>query len=210
GVLPFTEQDSQQIDYVLGWQPWRADSYDLRFRVSSPTIAPAPWQYPETWQHTSRTEQSLLKLTPGVTYCFEVRARDELDQATGWSAPKCTTKLYDDASLPVGADWTRATGQAGFYSGTYTVTNRPGATVSVGGTFSQFTVVAYHCPTCGSLDIYVGSTLIKSLNLATTGGVEELRQWTSPVMPAQQSTVTLRVTSTNRIVAIDGFGLSRP
>ena len=100
-------------------------------------------------------------------------------------------------------------GKPGFYSGTYTITNTQGATVSVGGTFSRVALVAYHCPTCGSLDIYVGTTLIKSLNLATTNGIEELRRWTSPVLPTQQTTLTLRVTSTNRIVAIDGFGLTR-
>ena len=209
GVLPFTELDTQVVDYGLAWQPWRADSYDLRFRVSSATLAPMPWQYPKTWQHTTREEQSLLQLTPGATYCFEVRARDELDAATGWSAPKCTTRLYDDVSLPVGPDWNRTSGKPGFYSGTYTITNTQGATVSVGGTFSRVALVAYHCPTCGSLDIYVGTTLIKSLNLATTNGIEELRRWTSPVLPTQQTTLTLRVTSTNRIVAIDGFGLTR-
>ena len=80
--------------------------------------------------------------------------------------------------------------------GTYTVTNTQGATVSVGGTFSRVALVAYDCPTCGSLDIYVGSTLIKSLNLATKDGTEELRRWTSPVLAAQQTTLTLRVTST--------------
>src|SRR3954468_2244260 len=209
GVLPFTELDTQVVDYGLAWQPWRADSYDLRFRVSSPTLPPMPWQYPKTWQHTTREEQSLLQLTPGATYCFEVRARDELDAATGWSAPKCTTRLYDDVSLPVGPEWNRTSGKPGFYSGTYTITNTQGATVSVGGTFSRVALVAYHCPTCGSLDIYVGTTLIKSLNLATTNGIEELRRWTSPVLPTQQTTLTLRVTSTNRIVAIDGFGLTR-
>jgi len=208
GLAPFTELDSQQIGYGLAWEPWRADSFDLRFRISSPTLAPMHWQFPKTWQHTTREEQSLLQLTPGATYCFEVRARDELDAATRWSIPKCTTRLYDDASLPVGPEWTRQSG-SGFYFGTYTVTSTQGASVSVGGTFSRVALVAYHCPTCGSLDIYAGSILLKSLNLATTDGVQELRQWTSPVLPTPATALTLRVTSSNRIVAIDGFGLAR-
>jgi hypothetical protein len=209
GVSPFTELDTQQVGYELAWEPWRADSFDLRFRVSSPTLAPLHWQFPKTWQHTTREEQSLLQLTPGATYCFEVRARDELDAATRWSLPKCTTRMYDDTSLPVGPDWTRTSGKSGFYSGTYTVTSTQGATVSVGGTYSRVAIAAYHCPTCGSLDIYAGTTLLKSLNLATTNGVQELRQWTSPVLPSEQTSLTLRVTSTNRLVAIDAFGMVR-
>jgi hypothetical protein len=117
--------------------------------------------------------------------------------------------MYDDTSLPVGPDWTRTSGKSGFYSGTYTVTSTQDATVSVGGTYSRVAIAAYHCPTCGSLDIYAGTTLLKSLNLATTNGVQELRQWTSPVLPSEQTSLTLRVTSTNRLVAIDAFGMVR-
>ena len=114
GIPPFTQLDNQPFDYGLNWQPWRADSYYFRFRVSSPRSLRCRGSTPRTWQHTSREEQSLLQLTPGATYCFEVRARDELDAATGWSAPKCTTRLYDDVSLPVGSEWTRASGKPGF------------------------------------------------------------------------------------------------
>jgi len=209
GMKPFTELDTQVLDYGLRGQAWRADSYDVRFRLASPTTSPGAWKYPVEWQHTSRIEQSLLALTPGVTYCFSVRARDALGAVTDWSIPRCTTRLYDDAALPVSADWTRMSGKAGFYGDTYTIAAVKGATLSIAGSFTRVALVAYHCPTCGSLDIYAGSTLLKTLDLATADGAQELRQWTSPVLPTPATSLTLRVTSINRVVAIDAFGLAR-
>jgi hypothetical protein len=117
--------------------------------------------------------------------------------------------MYDDTSLPTSPDWTRVGDQQGFYFGTYTMTRTLGATTSVAGTFSRVAVTAYHCPACGSVDVYAGSRKLASLNLASRPGREGLVQWTSPMLPTAASTLTLQVTSRNRIVAVDGFGLAR-
>lgn len=209
-TLPaFTEQTTQPIDYGLHWEDWRAASYDLRFRVASPTTAPGPWQYPHSWQRATVTEQSLVNLSAGITYCFSVRARDDLGAVTDWSPPKCTARMYDDAALPPSPGWTRVSGQPGFYLGSYTATRTKDAALSVSGTFSRVSVSAYRCPECGVLDVYVGTRLVRRLNLASSAAGAGLWQWTSSPMTDRTSTVTFKVHSNDRVVAIDGFGLLR-
>ena len=209
-TLPaFTEQTSLTVDYGLHWEDWRAASYDLRFRVASPTAGPGPWQYPRSWQRTTVTEQSLVDLSPGITYCFAVRARDDLGAVTDWSLPKCTARMYDDAALPASPGWTRVSGQPGFYLGSYTATRTKNAALAVSGTFARLSVSTYRCPQCGVLDVYVGTRLVRRLNLASTAAQAGLWQWTSSPMTDQTATVTFKVHSDNKVVAIDGFGLLR-
>jgi len=211
GLSPFTVLPQQVVTYGLTHQAWRADDYDLRFQVASATSAPGPWQYPRTWQHTTLTQQTLLNLTPGATYCFEFRARDALGAATAWSTPRCTSRLYDDTALPKSADWATTTGQRGFYFGTYTSTSKQGATIAVSGNFSRAALTAYRCPNCGVVQVFVGSstTPIATIDLSSTATHAGLTQWLSKSLPSQQTTLTLKVVSNNRLVAIDGFGLLR-
>ena len=205
----FTQLTEQQVSYGLHWQSWRADSYDLRFRVASPTAAPAPWQYPRSWQRTTLTEQTLVSLSPGITYCFSVRARDDLDAVTDWSLPKCTARMYDDASLPSSPNWVRGSDQPGFYGGTYTATRTKNATIGLSGTFSRIAISAYRGPGCGILDVYVGKRLLHSINLSAPAAQASLFQWVSSPLPDQTAAVTLRVRTPNQLVAIDAFGLLR-
>jgi hypothetical protein len=205
----FTALDQQLVTYGLHWQQWRADSYDLRFRVASPTRDPGPWQYPRSWQRSTVTEQSLIDLSPGVTYCFSVRARDNLDAVTDWSLPKCMARLYDDTALPPTPGWTTVREQPGFLNGTYTATRAQNASFTVSGTFSRVGVSAYRCPDCGVLDVYVGTRLVRSLDLRSSAASAGLWQWTSGPFTEAATTLTLKVRSQNRLVVLDGFGMLR-
>lgn len=206
---PFTDGTQQQLQYGVIGQATRATSYDLRFRVATATAPAGAWQYPKAWQATASQQQSLVDLAPGVTYCFSVRARDALGVATDWSSPQCTARLYDDTSLPRAVGWIQVSGQTGFYLDTYTVAKARGATVTVAGTFSRVAVRAYRCPTCGVVNIYVGPRLVRTLDLTATSADAGPVEWTSPTVPTETSTLTLKVASNDRPVAIDGFGLLR-
>jgi len=209
GLQLFTQTPQQTFGYGLTSQAWRADNYDVRFRVQSPTGGLGEWQYPRQWQRTSLIEQSLVNLTPGMTYCFAVRARDSLGAVTAWGLPKCTARVYDDSVLPTSPEWGRASGRDGFYFGTYTATRAQNATISMSGTFSRIQLTTYHCPGCGVLDVYLGNKLWKSLNLSSSAAHSGLVSWTSRLLPERQWAVTLKVRSENRLVAIDSFGLLR-
>jgi hypothetical protein len=150
-----------------------------------------------------------VNLSAGVTYCFSVRARDDLGAVTDWSLPKCTARMYDDASLPPSPGWTQVPGHAGFYDGTYTATRTQNAAIALRGTFSRIAISAYRCPDCGILDVYLGKRLFRTLNLATTPEAAGLWQWVSSPLTEQTVAVTFKVRSRDRLVAIDGFGLLR-
>ena len=209
GLQSFTALDHQTVDFGLTSQAWRAENYDLRFRVESPAGPVGEWQYPRSWQRTALTEQSLVNLTPGMTYCFSVRARDSLGAVTGWRLPTCTARAYDDTALPAGPEWTHAAGRTGFYFGTYTATRAQNATIAMTGTFSRLQLNLYRCATCGVLDVYLGNKLMKTLDLSSTNADAGLMSWGSRLLPERQWTVTLKVRSRDRIVAIDSFGLLR-
>jgi hypothetical protein len=209
GIPPFTLLADQPFTYGLRRQAWRAYSYDVRFRVSSAVAAPGPWQYPATWQRTTARQQTLSNLAPGTTYCFAVRARDALGAVTAWTDPRCTTRLYDDTSLPAANGWERTSGQQGFYYATYSAARVKDALVAVSGTFSQVALTVFRCAQCGVLDVYVGTRLLRTLDLHASPAQQGLVTWRSPVLPEQQQTMTLRVRSQDRPVVVDGFGLRR-
>jgi hypothetical protein len=117
--------------------------------------------------------------------------------------------MYDDIALPSSPGWTRVSGQPGFYGETYTATRAQNATISLTGTFSRISISAYRCPDCGILDIYLGKQHFRTLNLTSTAPDAGLWQWVSSPLTDQTASVTLRVRSRNRLVAIDSFGLLR-
>src|SRR5205823_1603391 len=108
-------------------------------------------------------------------------------------------------SLPLSPDWTQVSGHAGFYGGTYTATRAKNATIALRATLSRMSITAYRCPDCGVLDVYVGTHRLGSLDLTSTPAAAGLWQWVSSPFTDQTSTVTLKVRSRDRLVAIDSF-----
>jgi len=207
GVPTFTTSSMQTVGYRLTHEVSRGKTFDVRMRAITGASGIGPWRYPQQWQHTAVHQQNLLDLAPGETYCFEVRARDALNAATAWSPPTCTTRLYDDTSLPSGSGWSPVSGQRGFYNGTLTEAVKPGATVAIAAPYTQAALLLYHCPTCGAVDVYDGQKLLGHINLHTPDADAGMRLWTSARLPALARTLTLRVTSPG-LVAIDGFALA--
>ena len=207
-IPAFTQFTSQRVTYAAVDNRAGVASYDVRWQRGSPTTLFSAWQYPSSWQGTTATAKTLTGMATGWTYCFSVRVRDRAGNVSAWSLPLCTAKMFDDRSLTASHGWTRATGKAGFYAGSYTRTTRYGATLTRSGTFTRVAVTAMKCPTCGKVAIYSGSTLLKSLSLrsSTTG----MTTWVSSVRPRQTTTLKLRVVTTgNKPVVVDSFGMVR-
>lgn len=68
-------------------------------------------------------------------------------------------------------------------------------------------MTAVRCPTCGTVQIYSGATLLKTWNLrsSSTG----ITSWVSPVLSRRTATVTLKVATSGKPVTVDAVGLSR-
>ena len=203
---PFTGSSDQRLTYGTA-AAWGVNDYDLRYREGSPVGQWQPWRYPRAWQRTLSRQQTLHHLSPGMTYCFEVRVRDAVGGVTHWSAPQCTARPYDDSWLPAGRAWTQTSDAPGFRYGTATYSTRQGTWLTLQATFSRVALTVYRCSTCGRLEIFAGTTLLKSLDLHAT--TPRLERWTSPPLLTPQRTLTLRVVSRDEMVAIDDLALLR-
>jgi hypothetical protein len=117
--------------------------------------------------------------------------------------------MYDDAAVALGPPWRQVRDQNGFYYRTYTQTATYGASMSVSGTYSRIGVVAYRCPSCGTVAVYAGRTLVHVLRLTSSTRDAGLVSWISPAGPRRHGVVTLRVVSRDRPVVLDAFGLLR-
>lgn len=208
GSIPaFTQFDRQRVTFSATDNKTGVHSYDVRWRRASPHQGFGPWRYPSGWQRTTSRAVTKRSLVPGTTYCFSIRARDKARNTTPWSQSLCASRMYDDRAMSASSGWRRPGGQEGWYAETYSLSRRGGAELSKGGTFSRVAVTAYRCPTCGTLDIYAGGTLLKRwrLSSSTSGTVS----WVSPTMKLAARRLRLRSDGARRIVVVDAVGMLR-
>jgi hypothetical protein len=206
-IPAFTQFTSQRITYAAVDNKTGVRSYDVRWQRGSPTRAYGAWVYPSSWQGTTATAKTLTGLVKGYTYCFSVRARDKAGNVSAWSQGLCTGRMYDDRSFAASRGWSRPSGKAGFYSGTYSRSTTYGAKLTKSGTFTRVAVTGLKCPTCGTVGIYSGTTLLKTLSLrsSSTG----ITTWVSGVRSSATTTLTVKVLSRGKPVVIDSFGMVR-
>jgi hypothetical protein len=146
-------------------------------------------------------------ITPG-THSFTVAARDSQGNLDATSARRIWTVPLDDVGLHHGAGWQlRSSGSA--YLGTYSAATRQGATLSkqvVGA--RKIALVASKGPGFGSVKVFSGSTLLKTVPLAApslrTKRVIPIASFASPV----SSTIRIVVATTGKPVRIEGLGVA--
>ena len=206
GLPAFTQYSSQSFVY-LGSDNRAMGNYDVRWRLASPSRGFSAWAYPRSWQKTTATVRTLTGLSRGYTYCFSVRARDRAGNMGAWTSPVCTARFFDDRGLSASGGWYRPGRQVGFYGETFSRSTTYGAKLVRKGTHTRIGLTAYRCPSCGRLQVYSGSRLLKTINLyAARSG---MTSWVSPVLTRRYATVTLRVVSRGKPVIVDSFGMAR-
>lgn len=181
-------------------------TWDARWRRAPFSAGFGAYGYPTGWQR-SAVPAGTLSGAPGSTYCVSARARDKVDNLGAWSGERCWALPLDDRSLARSAGWSIGTG-AGFYRGTHTTTTRQGATLTRTGVQARrYALVATRCRTCGTVAIYSGNTLLKTVSLyrATTQRGYVVT-WASYY---RTGTIRVKVVSSGKVVQIDGLGVSR-
>lgn len=147
----------------------------------------------------------LTGFTPGQQYCFQVRAVDKAGNVGSWTASRCIVVPYDDRSFTASSGWARGTA-AGFIAGTRTSTGLALQTLTSTSTrVVQVGVVATKCATCGSMQVFVGTTLVGTINLAATSTSRALV--TLPRFTAAKIGVVKLVTTSNKPVTIDAIAI---
>lgn len=183
-------------------------SYDVRYRKASYSGSFGAYISPPGWSATTATSRTLA-VAPGYEYCFSVRARDAVDNVSGWTPERCVSAPLDDRSLAQSGGWSRATGSA-YYRSTVTRTTTGSASLTRTGVKTRrITLLVTKCPTCGSMNVYWGGTRISSISLyASTKRDRQL--FTVPLLSTVRAgTLTLRSTSSRKPVRVDGVAFRR-
>jgi uncharacterized protein YjbI with pentapeptide repeats len=138
-------------------------SYDVRYsKTSVVSIATPVWK---AWQVSTKAASATITLASGYGYCFQSRARDAAGNTGAWGAQRCTNTAIDDHDLGASDGWRRGSRSATF-ANTLTVTTAIGATLSKPSSYiSQVGLLATACPTCGTVDVYIGARKLGSVSL---------------------------------------------
>jgi Tol biopolymer transport system component len=178
--------------------------WDLRHRRTRWNSTAAVLTHPASWQGVT-TKGLSHPLARGHTYCYSVRARDESGRTGAWSAEKCTIAPLDQTALSRSSGWALRSGSS-YSGGTALVTTRKGASLTRPGTrLRRVGVLATTCPTCGALDVYVGTSRVGRISLARGTRTLHRKALLLPRLGQRSGTVRLVVVTKGRQVRVDGL-----
>lgn len=191
---------------VSATDPNGVASYDVQYRRAT---SAGEYGVPvQVWTNTTATSMNLA-VAAGYEYCVSVRAKDKLGNLGQWSAERCFSRPLDDRSLSLAtAGWTRATGST-FYYGTTTQTTAYGKALTRAVQGKRFFLVATRCPTCGSVAVYAGNTLLTTVNLAYPTTHKQVLLGLPVQSTLFSGTLKFVSASTGKLVQIDGLAVGR-
>jgi hypothetical protein len=166
----------------------------------------SPPVFPTAWQNTQQRSSFLRGAWLGYAYCFQSRARDNSGNVSGWSPSKCTTIPFDERSLTRSSGWSRlsASGWLG-NTATYTRTKGKYLTTSSSRQVRQVGVVALKCPTCGTLNVYVGTKFVGRISLYKSGASSRSLVSLPRFSSLKSGKVKLVVASSGKLVKVDAL-----
>lgn len=184
-------------------------SYDLRYRYAdwndrafSAYVSPASWR--------ARTAAApTMTGVPGRTYCFSVRARDTVDNTSGYSAERCATVPLDDRALTrASGTWRRVT-SPNAYGNTVTRTSEYGATLTLAGAHvDRVGLVVTTCPTCGRASVLVNGRPL--VTFSTWSSVTRKKVLYLPrTFTYRRAAISVRLEQRNRWLVVDGLAATR-
>jgi hypothetical protein len=145
---------------------------------------------------------------PGIVG-FSARARDVSGWLSTWTADTCTAIPLDDRSLGRSSGWTAGTGSA-YYRSTYLRSSAYGAKLTRTGVVARrIALVATTCPTCGMVRVYWGSTLLRTISLASATTVNRKLITVTTFADTRTGTLSIRVYSSGKKVIVDGVAIRR-
>jgi hypothetical protein len=181
----------------------RVPSYDIRYRHAYFSGNFSPWAS----LHTTVTSKT-LGLAEGYDYCMQVRARSVAGDVGACSPARCIARVLDDKALGYSSGWTRRAGSS-YYDGSALVTTAAGRTLTrTGAVVERIGVLATTCSTCGKVGVYVGGTLVGSVNLAASSTHYRTLLYVSR-FSLRSGSVVLKTLTSNKLVQVDGLLLSR-
>jgi uncharacterized delta-60 repeat protein len=139
-------------------------SYAVQRRAAAYTKAKyGAWSL---WKSTT-TKSAAFTGKQGHTYCVRARAKDFAGNVGSFGATKCLAVPLDERMMSVHGSW-GASSNAGYYRDTALSSTVDGASLTLSGArWRHLAVVVTTCPSCGSLDVYLGTKLLRTLDLSS-------------------------------------------
>jgi hypothetical protein len=191
------------------WDPSGITKYTVdlaRFFWNKAGIGTA---YSPFFSNTSASGGAFTGSVPGTTYCLRVSAAtDGAGHAAHGAGPAtCRSLPLIATQISYGSGWTKYS-PAGSYGGVAYRTTAQGATAT--RTFvaaDRIAIVVTTCPTCGSVSVYLGKSLLKQVSLVapttTTPVAIPVATWSS----MHSGTLQVTVTSSGKPVVVQGVGV---
>lgn len=199
---PFTLATSAKVQ----WATTGATSVHVRRQTASARAGFGPWVTIGTVP-ASTLSTTLGGLARGSDYCFSVRA-EGAGGTTGWTGSRCVSVPLDDRAVTTDVHWKRITSTA-YWNGTATAATALGARLTFSAAqLDRLAIVATRCPTCGKIAVYVGSSMVATINLASVHAANRV-VFVVPHFSFRTGTVSIKVLTSGRPVIIDGLGISR-
>jgi uncharacterized delta-60 repeat protein len=187
-------------ELAVSWQGADgASSFDVRYRTMPDKGG--PWSAWATLEQDTTSTSTHVSVAAGTEYCFEASATNGPPGL--WSRPDCAATPIDDRGLSSSGAWQRVSGAQGFYHGTYTVGSQSGSTLSTPVDAGVVSIDTVKCPGCGSIAVYWGSELLKTISLRANTYQGDVIVNVLSMNFAQQGKITIKVTSSADPVIID-------
>ena len=154
---------------------------------------------------TCTSPHALSGLAAG-THVFNAWATDGAGDADPTAATRTFTVPVNNTALTHSSGWTKKTGN-GYFRDTYSTSTKQGAVLSEPVTDAlRVALVATKAPGAGKVNIMLGRTLLRQVNLNST--TTRKKQVFESVLPAVRSgTVKLEVATSGKPVRIEGLGV---
>lgn len=181
-------------------------SYDVSYRVAPSNGRFGAVVSPAGWQHTTATHESLAT-TPGHEYCFTVVARDAVGNVSAPAVRHCQVTPLDERSFSRSAHWSTSSSSSA-YRHTLTSTTTKGATLTLKGVRAhRLALVLQSCAKCGRVKVYVGKTLIATVDTHSATTRNKVIRLLS-AFSLRTANVRLVAADSGKRVVVDGVGVS--
>ena len=115
------------------------------------------------------------------------------------------SRPWTRTSATKSSGWTTKTGST-YFGGSAWQTSSKGKTITrTGAQLQRLGVVATTCPTCGKVDLLVGTTVIGRINLGVGTRTLHRKPLMRPAFSLRSGTVKVKVVTSNKMVRIDGL-----
>lgn len=175
-------------------------SVQARRRIATPTTTYGAYVVPPC---CTASLSNGVSVTPaeGTEQCWSARGVDLFNQWGAWSAERCFLAPLDDRKLASRGFVRESSFTYKYWKST---ARKAGATLTLLNVRArQVGLLVETCPTCGSMDVYVGATRIGRVYTHSATSRTKVVIWLPRQAVERRGTLVIRATSSSRVV-VDG------